>query len=182
MLHKSIACVSGIVAVNKVHCIGTHGKLPWSLPEESKIFKTLTTHSYYKPICIMGRKTFESLQFPLYKRTNIVISKDITYAQHHPGITVCKSLRICLHVVQDALVHNVPIFVIGGAEIYTMFTRYISTWYISVVNNSVEGDTYFFYYLSLDFCKKFALVQCLFTCVSFTTFKYVRKGIKGSLC
>ncbi|EER18656.1 dihydrofolate reductase, putative, partial [Perkinsus marinus ATCC 50983] len=58
------------------------GQLPWkSLPEDMKRFKKITTGGHcndnVKNVCIMGRKTWESIpeRFrPLRDRINVVIS------------------------------------------------------------------------------------------------------------
>lgn len=63
-----------IVAADINNGIGKNGKLPWNIPDDLRIFRTITTNS----TVIMGRKTWESLPVkPLKNRHNIVISNTL---------------------------------------------------------------------------------------------------------
>jgi dihydrofolate reductase len=62
-----------IVCCDKNGAIGKNGGIPWTLRSDMKHFKKKTTHE----ICVMGRKTYESLPTPkLPKRKKIVLSKN----------------------------------------------------------------------------------------------------------
>ena len=52
--------------------IGRGDALPWDLPDDLRHFKRTTLG---RPI-IMGRKTFDSVGFPLPGRRNIVVTRD----------------------------------------------------------------------------------------------------------
>ena len=54
-----------IAAYTKNRVIGRNGQIPWSIRNEKKRFKQLTTGNYV----IMGRKTFEEIGRPLPDRT-----------------------------------------------------------------------------------------------------------------
>ena len=57
--------------------IGLGDALPWDLPDDLRHFKRTTLG---RPI-IMGRKTFDSVGFPLPGRRNIVVTRDLSW--HH---------------------------------------------------------------------------------------------------
>ncbi|HLF54156.1 MAG TPA: dihydrofolate reductase, partial [Candidatus Nanoarchaeia archaeon] len=75
--------ISIIAAMAKNRVIGKDNKLPWSIPDDLKNFKKLTTGN----TIIMGRKTFESIGKPLPNRNNIVVSSTM---QPLNGVQVCK--------------------------------------------------------------------------------------------
>lgn len=54
--------------------IGRANQIPWKLPIDSSFFKRITKSEDKTNICIMGRKTFESIGKPLPGRHNLVIS------------------------------------------------------------------------------------------------------------
>ena len=63
-----------IVAVDKNNGIGKNNKIPWYFSEDLKYFAKMTKGGGNNAI-IMGRKTYESIgNYPLPKRTNIIIS------------------------------------------------------------------------------------------------------------
>ena len=61
-----------ICAVSKNNVIGNNNKLPWSISEDLKRFRELTSEN----IIVMGRKTYDSIGRPLPKRENLVLSKN----------------------------------------------------------------------------------------------------------
>ena len=61
-----------VLAAAENGVIGRGDALPWELPDDLQHFKRTTIG---RPI-IMGRKTFESVGFPLPGRRNIVITRD----------------------------------------------------------------------------------------------------------
>src|SRR5690625_3451929 len=63
--------ISLIAAMDKNNVIGYKNDMPWSLPNDLKHFKNVTSHS----TIIMGRKTYESIGRPLPNRRNIILSR-----------------------------------------------------------------------------------------------------------
>src|SRR5690625_5975069 len=57
--------------MDKNNVIGYKNDMPWSLPNDLKHFKNVTSHS----TIIMGRKTYESIGRPLPNRRNIILSR-----------------------------------------------------------------------------------------------------------
>ena len=99
-----------IMAISDNDVIGVNNKLPWRLPFDLKWFKMNT----YQCACIMGRKTWESLPFPLPGRLNIVLTRQ-TDAQD-PNCVYCNSIE---HAIITGLQYSQNVYVIGGSEIYT---------------------------------------------------------------
>lgn len=132
--------LSMIVAHADNRVIGKDNQMPWHMPADLKYFKQTTLK---KPV-VMGRKTFESIGFPLPGRRNIVISRDNNYAAD--GIEVVSSIDAALACAQDCE----EIMVIGGGSIYEHCLASADRLYITEIALNTEGDTYFPDYLSDD--------------------------------
>src|SRR5258706_11117444 len=78
--------ISAIAAIGENRELGAKNKLLWNIPGELKRFKEITTGH---PI-IMGRKTYESIGRVLPNRTNIIITRDSSFAVQ--GAVVVHSL------------------------------------------------------------------------------------------
>lgn len=98
-----------IAALGKNREIGEGNALLWDLPEDMKHFRETTKGS----AVIMGRKTFESIGFPLPKRKNIVITRNPDYAEQ--GIIPVTTPDEAIWAAGD------DSFVIGGEQIYRLF-------------------------------------------------------------
>ena len=119
-----------IAAIGKNRIIGVGGKLPWHISEDLKRFKRLTTgHAV-----LMGRKTFESIGKPLPNRRNVVIT-----SKHIPHVETFSSIEAAL----QALAGEERVFVIGGGQIYSRLLEQADELYLTLVDNEVDGDTYF---------------------------------------
>lgn len=131
--------VAMIAAESLNHVIGLNGKLPWYLPEDLRFFKRVTSH---KPV-VMGRATFESIGKPLPNRTNIVISRNPDF--HRDGVKVADSIEAALAIAtaQAALDEEDEVMVIGGGEIYRQALPLAQRIYLTQVDVTIEGDTWF---------------------------------------
>jgi len=89
-----------------------------------------------KPV-IMGRRTYDSIGKPLPDRTNIVMTRDVSF--HPDGVKVARSKEQALALAGDAP----EIIVFGGAEIFTLFLAEVERLYMTAVDAHLEGDTYF---------------------------------------
>jgi dihydrofolate reductase len=125
--------ISIIVAMATNRVIGHENRLPWHLPADLQHFKQITMG---KPI-LMGRKTWESIGRPLPGRTNIVITRDVSYSAD--GCVVVHSLDAALEAARD----SDEIMVIGGAEFYRQVLPRVSTLYLTLVEGEFEGDAFF---------------------------------------
>ncbi|MBL0124218.1 MAG: type 3 dihydrofolate reductase [Betaproteobacteria bacterium] len=125
--------VNLIVAMAKNRAIGINNKMPWHLPADFAWFKK---HTLGHPI-IMGRKTFESIGKPLPGRRNIVVSRNKEWRAE--GCDVFSSLDAALASCTSAE----QVFVIGGATLYNEALPVADRLYITEVDVTTEGDTYF---------------------------------------
>lgn len=125
--------ISLIVAMASNRVIGQNNHLPWHLPADLKHFRQ---HTMGKPI-IMGRKTFESIGKPLPGRKNIVITQNIHWQSE--GVQVAHSLTEAFTLAEPAP----EIMVIGGASLYQQALTYAERIYLTLIEATFEGDTFF---------------------------------------
>lgn len=124
-----------IVAMDRNRIIGANGALPWNLPDDLTHFKTVTMNS----VLIMGRKTFESIGRPLPGRTMIVISRTQKSVESSPAL-YAQSFEEAL---QRAECLELPIFVIGGEEIFRIALPKADQLFITHIDADVRGDRFF---------------------------------------
>jgi dihydrofolate reductase len=126
-----------VVAVAENGVIGAGGAMPWRLKSDMQRLKAITMN---KPV-VMGRKTFESLRRPLPGRTNIVITRDVSYRA--AGAIVTHSVADARAVATgDALRRfATEIAVIGGAEIYAQWMDSADRLEVTEVHARPDGDT-----------------------------------------
>ncbi|MGL4905087.1 MAG: dihydrofolate reductase [Cetobacterium sp.] len=130
--------ISLIVAMDENKLIGSNNSMPWNIPEDLKLFKTITTDN----IIIMGRKTFEAIGKALPNRLNFVLTKNSNF--NADNIEVFSSpeelLKNCFYLQKT---FNKKIFIIGGSIIYKYFLPIIDEFHISHIKGKYLGDTYF---------------------------------------
>jgi len=122
-----------IAAVSLNGSIGKNGKLPWHIPDELDLFKTVTMGK----TVIMGRKTWDSLnRRPLPGRKNVVISR--THVPAHLAeddeVIFVDSLPAALEFCRDA---NDAV-IIGGEQVYRRFLPYVDMLHISRIKLNVR--------------------------------------------
>lgn len=130
--------ISLIAAVSKNRVIGKENDLPWHLPDDMKYFMQ-TTKAHH---VIMGRRNYDSIpeKFrPLPNRTNIVVTRQTYFTA--PGCLVVHSLEEALETARKN--SETEVFIIGGSEIYSQGFRYADTLYLTEIQASIEGDTFF---------------------------------------
>jgi dihydrofolate reductase len=118
------------MARNRV--IGAGGRIPWHLPNELKLFKSLTMGH---PI-VMGRRTYESIGRLLPGRTTVIVTRQADYRV--PGAIVVHSIAEAL----DTCKGSAEIFVIGGAELFRETLPIADRIYLTVVDAEPDGDTF----------------------------------------
>ena len=149
-----------VMAMDRNRLIGKDGGLPWHLPSELQYFKSVTMG---KPI-VMGRNTFESIGRLLPGRCNIVVTR-----QGHQwgdewqqqGVKVAEGIEQALEIAAASLasdstmvdannttaVHagadHPEIAVIGGASLCRDAMPSTEKLYLTVIDHSFEGDTWF---------------------------------------
>jgi len=122
-----------IAAIAENGLIGKNGQLPWHIPQDLKLFKSMTINQ----TVIMGRKTFESIGKALPHRKNIVVSKTLSPAT---GVSVFTELEKALAAARQ---YEGKIFIIGGAAIFTAALPIADELAISHIFGAYEGDTFF---------------------------------------
>lgn len=126
-----------IAAVDNEWNIGNKGNLLFSLPDDMKFFRTTTSGK----IVVMGRKTLESFpgSKPLKNRINIVLSRsnhDVDGAEFVTGVDELLD-RLKEYDSGD-------VYVIGGAQIYSLLLPYCDTALITHVDAvAIEADSKF---------------------------------------
>lgn len=128
-----------IAAVSLNGSIGKDGKLPWHIPDELDLFKTVTMGK----TVIMGRKTWDSLQRkPLPGRLNVVISR--THVPSHvgedEGVVFVDSLPAALEFCRDE--HDAVI--IGGEQVYRRFLPFVDVLHLSRIKLNIKDPDAFF--------------------------------------
>ena len=119
--------------------IGVENRLPWHISADLQHFKRLTVG---KPV-IMGRKTYESIGKPLPRRTNIVVTRDQSWAA--AGVLVAHDLATALALAYEDL-HRTgarEVAVIGGAEIFREIMPQATRVYLTEIRRVYEGDAIF---------------------------------------
>lgn len=131
--------VSIVVAKSKNNVIGVGGDLPWRLSSDLQNFKAITIG---KPI-IMGRKTFDSLPRLLPNRTHIIISRDSAFMPN--GALVYSSIDAAIAAGKAIALKDGAgeCCIIGGGEIYALALPFAQKLYLTEVDCTIDGDTYF---------------------------------------
>ena len=124
--------LSLIVAMAKNRVIGANQTIPWHLPGELKMFKTITMGHHI----IMGRNTWESIGRLLPGRTTVIVSRQPDYRVG--GAIMVSSLDAALAACRN----DDEIFVIGGAQLYAVALPRADRIYLTEVDAEVAGDTY----------------------------------------
>jgi dihydrofolate reductase len=117
------------MAKNRV--IGANNAIPWHLPGELKMFKTITMGHHI----IMGRNTWESIGRLLPGRATVIVTRQRDYQL--PGAIVANSLDQAI----SACGSDDEIFVIGGGQLYAAALPLTDRIYLTVVDADVAGDT-----------------------------------------
>jgi dihydrofolate reductase len=86
----------------------------------------------------MGRKTFESIGKPLIGRTNMILSHNPNFKPE--GCLVFSELNSALEQAQD---YGDELFIIGGSTLYGMALPLARRLYLTQIEASFEGDTFF---------------------------------------
>ena len=131
MIKKTITI---IVAAAENNAIGKNNNLIWSLPDDLKRFKRLTSGH----CIIMGRKTFDSFPGLLPNRKHIVISKKSK--SYFPGeVTVVNNFEDAIKATNE----DENPFIIGGGQIYNIAMKYCDIIELTRVHEEFEADTFF---------------------------------------
>ncbi|MCG3401130.1 dihydrofolate reductase [Staphylococcus massiliensis] len=122
--------VSIIVAHDKNRVIGIDNQLPWHIPNDLKHVKKLTTGN----TLVMGRQTFESIGKPLPNRRNVVLTRNTSF--NPEGVDV-------IHSFNDIEKLEGHVFIFGGQTLFDEMIDKVDDMYITVVEDTFQGDTFF---------------------------------------
>ena len=122
--------ISVIVAMARNRVIGASNRIPWHLPAELKLFKTITMGHHI----IMGRNTWESIGRLLPGRTSVIVTRQSGYRVD--GAIMASSIESAL----EACKGDDEVFVIGGAQLYAAAMPHANRLYLTVVAADVDGD------------------------------------------
>ena len=131
MIKKTITI---IVAAAENDAIGKNNDLIWSLPDDLKRFKRLTSGH----CIIMGRKTFDSFPGLLPNRKHIVISKK-SKSYFPAEVTVVNNFEDAIKATNE----DENPFIIGGGQIYNIAMKYCDIIELTRVHEEFEADTFF---------------------------------------
>lgn len=134
-----------IVATDKNGVIGSENKIPWRIKSDLKRLSALTRgHAV-----ILGRKTYESMDW-YYNRSGrempgklyCILSRDAKYKPSRPNATIVNSIDAALKLAKQQGEAN-DIFIIGGASVFNAMLPLTDRIYLTEIQTSVPGDTYF---------------------------------------
>lgn len=130
-----------LAALDESGAVGLNNALPWSHPEDLKRFQALTEGH---PV-VMGRKTFESLGRPLPRRTNVVLSRDPTWAHRtraaYPDVVVLPDEAALMAWTAASGAYRW--FAIGGPAIWAWALPRAARLHLTEVRGTHPADTYF---------------------------------------
>ena len=130
--------VIAIAAVGKNGVIGKGSELPWNIPEDMKFFRDSTRGQ----VVIMGRKTYDSLGKALPARRNAVITRNASWSV--PDAEVYADLPSALRALEPvARLENKDLFIIGGAEIYSLSLPFLDEVWLTEIETDFDGDVFF---------------------------------------
>ncbi|HYS54517.1 MAG TPA: dihydrofolate reductase [Thermoanaerobaculia bacterium] len=125
--------LSIIAILSDNNVIGRGNRLPFRQSNDLKRFKALTMGHHL----LMGRKTYESLEYPLPGRTIVVITHDREF--HPDGILTAPSIE---RAIDLARLDDEP-FIAGGGQIFEQSLHRADRMYLTRVHAEIEGDAFF---------------------------------------
>lgn len=148
--------ISLIAAIGKNRELGRKNALIFQIPEDMKFFREKTRgHTV-----IMGRKTYESIGRPLPNRINIIISRSLDVNIQSSEVKIVHSIEEALELAKkeelskysssgersshDVRTISPEIFVIGGAQIYSLALSLADKLYLTLVDKEVKDADAFF--------------------------------------
>lgn len=128
--------VSLIAALGSDYTLADQGKIPWSLPRDTRHFRAFTQHKFM----LIGRVTFHQMQGWFTTQTPIVLTRSAPASFAVPTLTassLSEAVSLALHHQANELVIS------GGAQVYQAALPYVSDLILTHVHNAPGGDTRF---------------------------------------
>ncbi len=129
--------ISDVVAVAENYVIGKDGTLIWHYPTDLQHFKDTTSGG--TKVMIMGRKTFESLPGVLPGRKHVVLTSQKDYKVDNPNVEVIHDIS----EIDPYIESPEESYLIGGGQLFDSLMDRTGRLYITWIEGSPEGDTYF---------------------------------------
>ena len=126
-----------VLSADKNWAIGYKGDLLVKIPNDMKMFRTLTTGN----VIVMGRKTLESFPNgqPLPNRVNIVMTKNPDYQAK--GCVIVHSTEELLEELKNYA--DKKVYVVGGESIYRELLPFCEEAYVTRIDYEYQADRYF---------------------------------------
>jgi dihydrofolate reductase len=126
--------IVAIAAYAENRVIGSHGRIPWHIPDDFAHFKSLTMgHTL-----VMGRLTFDSIGRPLPGRHTVVVTRNRDWGAD--GVEVTHSLGDAL---ERAAAREGDTVITGGTQIYEAAMPVLTHQVLTEVHRTVEGDAHY---------------------------------------
>lgn len=132
-----------IVAYTRNYVIGNKGCIPWRIKGEQKRFRELTTGN----VVVMGRRSYEEIGKPLPNRTTVVVSRTKVFTGEN--CYTASSLQEAIALAGDR-----DVFISGGAGLYEEALPIVDKMYITEIDTTIDGDTYFPRFHEGDFIRE----------------------------
>jgi len=145
MTIEPIPNLSLIVCTDNNGAIGINNELPAHIPTDLTRFKRITDGH----ICVMGRKTFDSIitrnGCPLSNRETVVLTRQGGVPlPMSDKVRVLSNIDTLLSYTKFVRQDGKQVFVCGGESIYKALIPYVSRVYLTQVNTEYnEADTFF---------------------------------------
>lgn len=128
-----------IAAIGKNRELGKNGDLIWSLPNDLKFFKEVTTGK----TVIMGKNTFNSLPKLLPKRKHVILSDDNDFNKDVTDCVIFYDKDEIISYVKK-ISEKEDVYIIGGASMYAMFVNICDFMYLTEIDaKDKNADVYF---------------------------------------
>lgn len=128
-----------IAAIGKNRELGKNGDLIWSLPNDLKFFKEVTTGK----TVIMGKNTFNSLPKLLPKRKHVILSDDNDFNKDVTDCVIFYDKDEIISYVKK-ISEKEDVYIIGGASMYAMFVNICDFMYLTEIDaEDQNADVYF---------------------------------------
>ena len=126
-----------VLSADKNWAIGYKGDLLVKIPNDMKLFRTLTTGN----VIVMGRKTLESFpnSQPLPNRVNIVMTQNPEYQAK--GCVIVHSTKELLEELKNY--PDKQVYVVGGESIYRELLPFCEEAYVTRIDYEYQADRYF---------------------------------------
>lgn len=126
-----------IAAMDSNYAIGYDNKIPWHMPNDLKRFKNKTLNQ----AILMGRKTAQSLPFPLPNRLSYILSSS-TNPPPYKGQILVKSIDEAIKKAKKK--GHDTLWIIGGQEVYKSAMPHAQVLEITHIHTKVpKADTFF---------------------------------------